>query len=35
VTTTRWLDQDGDQALSDLVHDTLRALRSLAADPAG
>ena len=34
VTITRWLDQDGDQPLSDLVHDTLRALRLLAADPA-
>jgi len=34
VTISRWLDQDGEQPLSDLVHDTLRALRSVAADPA-
>ncbi|WP_432827379.1 TetR/AcrR family transcriptional regulator [Dactylosporangium sp. CA-092794] len=35
VTITRWLDQDGaDQPLSALVRDTLRALRSLAADPS-
>ncbi len=34
VTISRWLDQDGAQPLSDLVHDTLRALRSVTADPA-
>jgi len=34
VTISRWLDQDGEQPLSDLVHDTLRALRSVTADPA-
>ena len=34
VTISRWLDQDGEQPLSALVHDTLRALRSVAADPA-
>ena len=34
VTISRWLDQDGDQPLSALVHDTLRALRSVTADPA-
>jgi len=34
VTISRWLDQDGEQALSALVHDTLRALRSVTADPA-
>ena len=34
VTITRWLDQDGDQPLSGLVHDTLHALRSIAAGPA-
>ncbi len=35
VTISRWLDQDedGEQPLSDLVHDTLRALRSVTADP--
>ncbi len=30
----RWLDQDGEQPLFELVHDTLGALRSVAADPA-
>ncbi len=34
VTISRWLDQDGAHPLSDLVHDTLRALRSVTADPA-
>jgi hypothetical protein len=34
VTITGWLDHDGDQPLSGLVHDTLRALRSIAAGPA-
>jgi hypothetical protein len=34
VTISRWLDQDGEQPLSELVHDTLRALRSITADPA-
>jgi len=34
VTISRWLDQDGEQPLSALVHDTLRALRSVTADPA-
>ncbi len=34
VTISRWLDQDGEQPLSELVHDTLRALRSVTADPA-
>lgn len=34
VAVSRWLDQDGEQPLSDLVHDTLRALRSVTADPA-
>jgi AcrR family transcriptional regulator len=34
VTISRWLDQDGAQPLSALVHDTLRALRSVTADPA-
>ena len=34
IAITRWLDQDGEQLLSELVHDTLRALRSVAADPA-
>jgi len=34
VTIDRWLDQDGAQPLSELVHDTLRALRSVTADPA-
>jgi len=32
VTISRWLDQDGTQPLSALVHDTLRALRSVAAE---
>ncbi len=34
VTISRWLDQDGEQPLSELVHDTLRALRSVTADAA-
>ncbi len=34
VTISRWLDQDGAQPLSELAHDTLRALRSVTADPA-
>jgi len=34
VTISRWLDQDGEQPLSELVHDTLRALQSVTADPA-
>lgn len=34
VTISRWLDQDGEQPLSELVHDTLRALRSVIVDPA-
>lgn len=34
VTLSRWLDQDGERPLSELVHDTLRALRSITADPA-
>ena len=34
VTIRRWLDQEGEQPLSNLVHDTLRALRSVTTDPA-
>ena len=35
VAIDRWLDQeDGEQPLSELVHDTLGALRSVTADPA-
>ena len=34
VAMGRWRDQDGEQPLSELVHDTLRALRSVTADPA-
>ena len=34
VTISRWLDQDGEQPLSELLHDTLRALRSITADSA-
>jgi uncharacterized membrane protein affecting hemolysin expression len=34
VMISRWLDQDGEQPLSELVHDTLRALRSITADRA-
>ncbi len=34
VTISRWLDQDGERPLSEPVHDTLRALRSVAAEPA-
>jgi AcrR family transcriptional regulator len=34
VTLSRWLDQDGAHPLSALVYDTLRALRSVTADPA-
>lgn len=32
VTISRWLDQDGEQPLSKLVHDTLHALGSIIAD---
>jgi len=31
---SRWLDQDGEQPLSELVLDTLTALRSMTAEPA-
>ena len=34
VTIGRWLDQDGDRPLSELVQETLRALRAATADPA-
>lgn len=34
VSTSRWLDQDGEQPLSDFVHDTLSALRSVTAEPS-
>ncbi len=34
VAIDRWLDQDEEQPLSDLVHDTLRTLRSVTADTA-
>jgi AcrR family transcriptional regulator len=34
VAVSRWLDQDGEQPLSELTHDTLRAVRSLAVDPS-
>jgi len=34
VTIDRWLDQDGEQPLSALARDTLRALRAVAAAPA-
>jgi len=34
VTIDRWLDQDGERPLSALVHDTLRALRAVTAEPA-
>ncbi len=34
VAVGRWLDQDGGQPLSEFVQDTLRALRSVTADPA-
>ncbi len=34
VAVDRWLDQDAEQPLSELVHETLGALRSLTADPA-
>lgn len=33
VTLSRWLDQDDEHPLSDLVYDTLRALRSITVDP--
>ncbi len=33
VTIARWLDQNGEQPLSELVRDTLRALRAVTADP--
>ncbi len=33
VAITRWLDQDGERPLSELVHDTLSAVRSIVADP--
>ena len=32
VAIGRWLDQDGDRPLAEFVHETLAALRSLAAD---
>lgn len=36
VAVDRWLDQDGEQPpVSGLVRETLGALRSVAADPAG
>ena len=34
VAIDRWLDQDEEQPLSDLVHDTLRTLRWVTADTA-
>lgn len=34
ITLSRWLDQDGEQPLSELVHDTLQALRAITADPS-
>ncbi len=34
VTLSRWLDQNGERPLSELVHETLRALGSITADPA-
>ena len=34
VTIDRWLDQDGEQPLSALARDTLRALRAIAAESA-
>ena len=34
VTIDRWLNQDGEQPLSALARDTLRALRAVTADPA-
>lgn len=33
VTLSRWLDHDGEHPLADLVHDTLRAFRSITTDP--
>lgn len=33
ITISRWLDQDGEQPLSPLVHDTLRALQAVTAYP--
>ena len=35
VSVDRWLDQDGEQPLTELVHDTLRALRSVVSDHDG
>jgi hypothetical protein len=35
VAITRWLDQDGARPLSELARDTLSAVRSIVADPAG
>ncbi len=32
VAVRRWLDQDGEQPLTELVHDTLRALLAVTAD---
>ncbi len=34
VAVRRWLDQDCEQSLSELLHDTLRAIQSITADPA-
>ena len=34
VAVSRWLDHDGEQPLSEFVHETLGALRSVTADPA-
>ena len=33
VTLNRWLDQDVEQPLADLFHDTLQALRAVTAEP--
>jgi AcrR family transcriptional regulator len=35
VSLTRWLDHDDGPPLSEIIHDTLGALRSIAADSAG
>ncbi len=35
VALDRWLDQDGERPLAELVRDTLRALRAVAAEPVG
>ncbi len=35
VAVSRWLDQDGEQPLSGLLHETLTVLRSVIAFPAG